>query len=193
MSEEMIPFGKYKGKSVEAILDDRSYVEWLLAQSWFKERHANLYTIVINNGQEPVDTPEHNQMQVRFLSDSFALNFFQAAWPDFKITGRWAEEMEVGEIKVLYENNGVDVTLKIKITNKADARDYYHLPFGVEIKPTISDDFPSVLRQIRRYQRDFQSFAVYVRSYTGVGATEEQFRQFFESQDIRVVFERELT
>lgn len=58
MPNEMIPFGKHKGKPVEAILDDRKYMDWLLAQSWFKENHLNLYTVVINNGQEPMKTKE---------------------------------------------------------------------------------------------------------------------------------------
>lgn len=194
MSNELIPFGKYKGRQVEEILDDRPYVEWLIAQAWFRERHASLYTIVINNGQEPVDTPEHNQMQVRFLSLEFADRFFKAAWPDFTLSKRDAECMTIeGVEKVIFEQSGIDAVLKIKVLNRSDLRDFYHLEFGIEIKPTISDDFPSVLRQIKRHDPALKGFALYVGTYTGVGATEDQFRQFFESQGVRVVFQRELS
>lgn len=31
----IVPFGKYKGQSVEAMIADGSYCEWLLAQPWF--------------------------------------------------------------------------------------------------------------------------------------------------------------
>ncbi len=43
MSDEnnkIVPFGKYKGKSVEALLDDRPYLDWLLSQSWFFEHEV---------------------------------------------------------------------------------------------------------------------------------------------------------
>lgn len=68
MSGEIIPFGKYKGQPIEAAVQDRQYVDWLTAQPWFKERFGNLYTLIVNNFQEPAETPVHNALQAKFLN-----------------------------------------------------------------------------------------------------------------------------
>jgi hypothetical protein len=34
----MMPFGKYRGAPLAAIVNDFAYVEWLLRQPWFGER-----------------------------------------------------------------------------------------------------------------------------------------------------------
>ena len=33
----VIPFGKYKGRPVEALAQDREYSDWLTGQAWFRE------------------------------------------------------------------------------------------------------------------------------------------------------------
>jgi hypothetical protein len=76
---DIVPFGKHKGKPVEALLDDREYLDWLLSQSWFQQQYGNIYQIVINNGQEPSETPEHNAMQIKFLDEEYRLKFAAAA------------------------------------------------------------------------------------------------------------------
>jgi hypothetical protein len=78
MSNDIIPFGKYRGKPLEAMASDRQYVEWVLTQPWFRERYKELHTIIINNFQEPSETPEHNAIQVLFLEDSYREAFIRA-------------------------------------------------------------------------------------------------------------------
>jgi hypothetical protein len=68
---EIVPFGKYKGQPVETLAADRDYCDWLTAQPWFSERYRNVYNVVVNYGAEPQDSPEHNQMQARFLDDAW--------------------------------------------------------------------------------------------------------------------------
>ncbi|HEY2530306.1 MAG TPA: hypothetical protein VGJ20_20610 [Xanthobacteraceae bacterium] len=58
------------------------------------------------------------------------------------------------------------------------------MPFRVEIKPTVGDDYPAVLRQMRRSECNI----LFVERYAGVGATEEQFKAIFRAAGIRVVF-----
>ena len=60
MSGEIVPFGKYKGRPIEAMAQDQKYVEWLTAQPWFRERFANIYTLIVNNFQEPTETPQQS-------------------------------------------------------------------------------------------------------------------------------------
>src|SRR6516225_5884393 len=70
MTGEVMPIGKHKGEPVVAVLEtDREYCEWLAAQPWFREKYGTTYNVLVNYGGEPQDSPEHNQMQARFLED----------------------------------------------------------------------------------------------------------------------------
>jgi hypothetical protein len=79
----IVPFGKYKGQPVEAMAQDVAYCDWAISQDWFRERYANLYTIIVNNFGEAAETPAHNAMQVQFLNDDFCDNFIEAWRPGF--------------------------------------------------------------------------------------------------------------
>lgn len=68
MSGEVVPFGKYKGQPLEAMAADQQYLEWLMGQSWFRDRYQNIYTLIVNNFTEPSETPEHNALQAMFLN-----------------------------------------------------------------------------------------------------------------------------
>jgi hypothetical protein len=80
-SPKIVPFGKYKGQPLEALAQDRSYLDWLTAQDWFRERYANIYTLIVNNFAEPTETPDHNAPQVLFLDDVFCGKLFSVLWP----------------------------------------------------------------------------------------------------------------
>ena len=97
-----------------------------------------------------------------------------------------------------FEIDGVDVKLLIRgnsaysciMRTKTQRWDYYenNLNFTqilrVEIKPSVGDDYPAVLRQMRVNQ----SNVLLVDNYTGVGATREQFIKTFAAANIAVVF-----
>ncbi len=38
-----IPFGKYKGKTIEALASDLSYVQWILDQAWVAQKYPDLH------------------------------------------------------------------------------------------------------------------------------------------------------
>jgi hypothetical protein len=117
------------------------------------------------------------------------------------------------EIKRQFEAAGVDVVLKImtgitwKLVPERDVtgapsdpfwswhqwksftdRSDWRAEFAIEIKPTIGDDYPAVLRQMKRTESD----VLFVGAYTGRGATEEQFVATFAAANIRVVFARDV-
>ena len=80
----IVPFGKYKDKSVLELLADEKYVEWLKQQSWFSNQ-KQIYNIVVyqtipttNNSK----TPEHNKLQNLFLdkSNQHKLISFSSRW-----------------------------------------------------------------------------------------------------------------
>ncbi|MER6971170.1 hypothetical protein ABT304_08965 [Nocardioides sp. NPDC000445] len=70
---EIVTFGQYKGQPIEVLLADRNYCEWLLSRHRFAERESVLYQTIINYGGPPQDSPEHNQMQAKFLDKDYCL------------------------------------------------------------------------------------------------------------------------
>jgi hypothetical protein len=59
----------------------------------------------------------------------------------------------------------------------------------IEIKPTVSDDYPAILRQMKASR----SNVLLLREYAGRGATREQFVLTLASATIRVVFVDEIS
>jgi hypothetical protein len=62
------------------------------------------------------------------------------------------------------------------------------IELSIELKPSVGDDYPAVLRQMRACK----SNVLFLESYTGSGATEAQFIATFRSAGITVVFRRDL-
>jgi hypothetical protein len=231
MNDEIITFGKHKGKPIGILAADKEYTRWLLAQPWFKTKYQNIYTIVINNFHEPVNTPEHNAMQIKFLDRSYSLKFAHFLEPDLfhwnsqqinkklldilaKSRKRDAEKqsniceekfharvVEMNKQKLLTISTpnfegGHDVSYFVRYGVDTMSRS---LKIQVEIKPSIGDDFPAVLRQMKnaipaKIHGDFdESFhCLLVRDYVGEGANKEQFVLFFETQRFKVVFASDL-
>jgi len=67
----IVPFGKYKDKSVLELLADKQTLEWYKKQPWFQEKYPVIYNIVVNQQIPPNNqnskTPEHNKLQNLFL------------------------------------------------------------------------------------------------------------------------------
>lgn len=60
--------------------------------------------------------------------------------------------------------------------------------FWIELKPTVGDDYPAVLRQMKANG----SSVLFVGEYRGQGATQEQFIKTMAMAGIRVVFARDV-
>lgn len=97
---------------------------------------------------------------------------------------------------VTFEQNSVDAQwivfggIDVQFRN-VDYRDFppiFRQEFRVEIKPEIGDDYPSILRQMRRNGSRF----LFTRAYTGTGVNQPTFIQYMDSQGIRVIFEHEV-
>lgn len=211
MTNHAIPFGKYKDQPVEVLAGDRPYLEWLLAQSWFKNRYSELFTIVINNFQEPADTPEHNAMQIQFLNDRYVFDLLaplvgissgQVLCKQFELDG-WdvfvdlasSEHIDIDkQLVTLIDEWGRSGMLDRERLDPEISRLEHALKkhprrkFYVEIKPTVSDDFPSVLRQMKATKKGTGLMVLLVGTYTGIGANQEQFVSFMANEDIHVIF-----
>jgi hypothetical protein len=240
---------------------DWQYVDWLLAQDWFRDRYQGMFTLIVNNFTEPTETPEHNRLQMRFLDDALCAKLAASTgvarltkiakgiierWPAEKSTmeGKLAEARatldriperpsvyrgfeaqraadtindterrlkegeekaseaaqfikspSIDETKLLrrnFENRGWDVVFEVEwITPVATAGDL----FKVEIKPSLGDDFPAVLRQmkVRRTEYEHGERMLIIDVFTAVGATFEQVKAVFAADGFPVVTFNEIT
>lgn len=203
----VVPFGKYKGQPIEVMAEDPSYVEWLNGQGWVKDKYPQFYTVIINNFAEPSDTPEHNAIQVLFLEEEFCLRFLSAylrmyrhgdflhseysAYPRFECKGIdvlidyvvfrshsfGSYEKEIGE----WFNAGREGIRRFCIKDALHecSRDE---SCAIEIKPSLGDDFPSVLRQAIRMEQGFR--CVVFRDFVATSVTLEQVRAMFKSSGV---------
>jgi hypothetical protein len=208
MTAEVVPFGKYRGQPVEVLAADHDYCEWLTAQPWFKARYLNVYNTVINYGAEPQDSPEHNQMQARFLDDAWC----------FALASLLKPERSGGPEEILnrgFERGGWDVAFSVYgppgYVDYASGSPFRRKPCPhdagctecvqqcllaarVECKPDLGDDYPTVLRQVQRYMSaDFTGTpCVLVRRHAFTGVTWEQVREIFAASRIELLTEDDI-
>lgn len=124
MANDIIPFGKHKGKPIFALAEDKSYTDWLIAQPWFKEQHMTIYNVVINNYRTTDDTPEHNAIQIQFLDSDFSAKLAYLLHPDLFY---WTSENINKElIKTLNDQNKYKDDLRSKF-NELNNRTLLHV------------------------------------------------------------------
>lgn len=92
--------------------------------------------------------------------------------------------------RVAFESNGADVRIIVVCTGpETDGeKTVRSLDVTIEIKPTVADEYPAVLRQMGRNGSRY----LFLNEYQGEGATEEQFRAIFAASGIKVVFKRDV-
>lgn len=71
-----INFGKYCGKEITSIIKDTNYKEWLLKQSFFKEKYPEIYNAVINY-KKPLRKINYNDLPNDIIE---YINSFNAGW-----------------------------------------------------------------------------------------------------------------
>lgn len=217
MNEIIIPFGKYKGKPLEAMAEDRQYLDWIQQQGWLAEKYPQINTLIINNFTQPSETPDHNKIQGMFLDGEFCIKFSKAVYESiFKIgkVGKMADILNKinsdvkGISEIIFEHKGVDVLFTISGFDhvktqeshidgrwkEVESNANHYIQFVIEIKPSIGDDYPAVLRQIKSNIL-FNSYGINVliiNEYCGIGISEESFIKLFCSQKIIVVFTKNI-
>ena len=282
MTDEVIPFGKYRGQPVAVLQHDRGYLDWLTAQPWFRERYGGLFQIIVNNFAEPSETPEHNRLQARFLDPAFCyrvanrlLDFAailqgllskeaeelasaeaaaeqardklvqeckknspidETLSPDAILAGldrliadiaNWAiksarDELARRESRVAtiaaaveqfeaylftirtdkptadlqiateFEVSGWDVQLRATLgPGPRDRNHDWRLIFDrtllIELKPTLGDDYPAVLRQMKANRTGANARALIIGECTAAGASLAQITAIFAASDFTLL------
>lgn len=71
----VIPFGRFKGRPYEALVEEPDYAQYLLRSKYgeLEREHPTLLLFLVKRFGMPDRTPAHNRLQNRFLDPSFAL------------------------------------------------------------------------------------------------------------------------
>ena len=211
LKDEILPFGKYKGQPVEVLQGDPQYAEWLTQQGWLEEKHPKIHNLIINNYAAPTETPEHNAMQAKFFDPDFADEAARTFYSCYSDLQDLSDKAECDQVKA--EHHGFDLLLTAlhSCTDGATGDIYQEeRKFLVELKPSMGDDYPAVLRQInagleriaqklyghargtssdalvRIVRRNIAPILV-VGSYSGRGATWDQLVNIFSNSGIACV------
>lgn len=122
----------------------------------------------------------------------------------------WQEPVRTIDFTITrdFEAGGVDVILRANMSSKLHPQDrqneidtnisYHNKKRSIEpifaaeahlieIKPTVGDDYPAVLRQMRANHCEI----LFLEEYTGIGASQDQFIKTFREAKKRVVFHSE--
>lgn len=254
-STEIVPFGKYKGKPLDVLLQDHQYLIWLQTQPWFRNKYKSLYNIVVlGNSDKDQPTPDHNKLQAKFLDKTFLYNLFRS------ITPKYGRLSEYATINCTFEpNSGMDIDMKVCfdrdalkkrmeeiigtsvsqleeqlfsgkiysftkaeqiLSNYLDKFDDFILPnFGlsqdieknitihisfcslqykIELKTSLGDDYPCVLRKMKRQMQmikerrygccRYNKIILLVDQFESEAITKEQLVQIFKNENIEVMF-----
>lgn len=180
-----IPFGKHKGRMlVEVMAEDPQYVDWIMQQAWFAEKFKPLYELAKAGADGHADhTPEHNAMQARFLDPAYCAALVLAGGNALSwLSGALFEDI-------------ADVRFLVK--GERGLREAW-----VELKPSLGDDYPAVIRQVKAQQRraDKSSVArhgprawiVLAGQFSAQGVTLDQARAMFSQSGIWLVLASEV-
>ncbi len=153
----VVPFGKYKNKSVLELLADKTYVEWLKQQSWFSNQ-KQIYNIVVNqtiSTSNNSKTPEHNKIQNLFLEDANIKKLGDIIFNSYKSSRHKLIKINSYDLEFEGEFNW-DCIIKFRCDYQCNDRKCCSYEFNdmiiyvyIEIKPILGDDYPCVLRKMK--------------------------------------------
>lgn len=169
--DEIVVFGKYKGKPVASLLADTDYCSWLQSQAGIAEKWPFLIKAIRDGfeiSNEDHCTPVHNEMQARFLCRGTAIKVLHSLGID-------SREIERSEWKVTFEPLG---GFDIKLSTRPNV--------FIELKPVVSDDYPAILRKIcvARGRNNFDRFVLICDEFNSRAISFDQCAEIFNTQNI---------
>ena len=205
MNTSLVPFGKYKDQPIAMLAADRDYCDWLTAQAWFVQRYPAIHTLVINNFGQPDETPEHNALQILLLDDTFRARVAAITLAYFHANCTEGVSSFMAELSLpVFEWCAIDVRFSIipwRITHArqeettateyvhtwAEPHEYWREIITIECKPSLGDEYPTVLRQInaaRQRIRIPHHAVLLVRHLASQSVSPVAIRQFFALSQI---------
>lgn len=159
----LMNFGKYRGEPVaEVTARDPSYIDWCMAQDNLRRRLEPIINIIQVTPADDQETPEHNILQAKYFDPELIHNLIVNNVPRELYPSRYHHSHNrpfLPPTTVYVEREGWDVFAEWQ-------EDIGSVGCGIELKPSIGDDYPSVLRQINKYPSPRLKMCVY-QKYNG--------------------------
>lgn len=164
-SDKIVGFGKHAELTFKTLAEtQRGYVQWLFRQGWFHSKYPELYEYLDNAGLRPDmsvstfirsnPTPiDHNSFQARFTDDNELLRVVQAIL--------FGTEYIYNITNVTFEhicNSDIVIDVTCNSRNPGWFSKMYHFTLLLELKPTVSNEYPEILRQLRSQRRSYEYF-----------------------------------
>ena len=156
-ASNIIPFGKHRGLTVAEIARiDAQYLDWLAQQPWFVENFPAAYE-EIRGFLPDANTPQHNLLQARFLERRLIHKivrrvFGRQAYQDWREYHRRAD-ITFDDWMVTHGQDWLAKwTVEFEKISDVVLTGPNFWRIGLELKPSIGDDYPAVLRQALRQQ-----------------------------------------
>lgn len=181
---DIVTFGKYRGRPIGQLISDAKYVDWLIAQAWFAEQYSGLAKLLqAGRLDEPQDTPEHNAMIARLIErpDGFAYLQYSAA-----------TKLDMYSLKAIMTEN-------IEVEPKGGDIATHGVEMIIEAKPILGDDYPTVIRKlktgttkyVRGREKPVRTPGVVIVGETSFSLTFEQVAKQFTMAGLRLITEAE--
>ena len=157
-----VGFGKHEDLTFQELIEtDKPYIEWLFKQSWFSYKYPGLYNYLISCGMqpEPLDSSdEEGGAPAHYQSH----NAYQAKFTDcdalMKIVNLIDDQVHSVDEIIFEDVCNADIVIRYSTKTRSWYGIGYnitHYAILIELKPTVSNDYPEILRQIRAQKRTF--------------------------------------
>lgn len=217
MEEQLIPivpFGKYKDKSVLELLADEKYVEWLKQQSWFSNQ-KQVYNIVVHQTIPTTNnskTPEHNKVQNLFLENNIVENLSNIIIKKY-CGSCYHKPIKLNSYKIEFEGKfNWDCIIKFYCDSQcligrnccSSEFDEMCIHTFIEIKPILGEDYPCVLRKMKTQieltkknikvesGQGYLRYLLIVKEYNSNITPKDTVVKVFNQTNIRIIFINEL-
>lgn len=210
----LVPFGKYKGQPITALINDTKYLEWCKQQEWF-QKFPIVYNICVNQTIAPTThnskTPEHNKLQNLFLEDNNVIKLGNC------IINRWSKSSRhvphtISRHKIEFEGAfnwdcifELDAECKCNGGRSCCSDKYPEMTMYVfsEIKPLMGDDYPCVLRKMktqihltnndRTWNAMFRPiYRLIIKEYASTTTSIDAVKKIFRQSNISIIFIHEI-
>jgi hypothetical protein len=159
----------------------------LSQQPWLKEKFSGLFAYIASKFDLDEDTPIHNAMQLKWCDKGYLARLLYGVWACSEVPPNLNEFDGSDIVRVVPEHLGWDIYFEWK-DGRGVSENY------VELKPTLGDNYPGVLRTMnakKTKRSNDASYYLIVGEITSSVASEEQLYEFFAANDIQFILEEE--
>ncbi len=161
MSESIIvPFGKYKGKSIIELLQDTKYLDWCKLQPDLLKKHKTIFNVIYyqqlpdTNGK----TPEHNKIQNIFLKRDAQIQFINYLNAMDKVNKIMEDIYSSSEYLAAFGNNRLcDGAIVLDYDNKVGVTFEGEWNWDLIIDTTMLESKHYTIKPFDKYQENLEA------------------------------------